>query len=234
MEVKVSIDQFEGPLDLLLTLISRSKINILDIPIADITEQYNAVIKSWAEFDMGAASEYIFMAARLLQIKSRMLLPKPRIEEEEEDPRAELAAQLAQYSVFVHIGQFLEARERATGSELSRDPEYIQGIEDTTVPVFELRMLERTMRGLTEQLFGIPEEKVEHIVLDEYTVEEKKVLIQKRLTQSSGSLVFSSLFGIHAVAQEVVVTLMALLELYKTGSLDFEQLGEGHEIRIFQ
>ena len=115
-ELSLKVSDFEGPLDLLIHLIEKDKIDIYDIPIAEITEQYIAYLSAMAEFDMEIASEFLVMAATLLQIKSRMLLPKPAPEtdEDEADPRTMLVEMLIEYRrIKACAAQLLEMKEQA-------------------------------------------------------------------------------------------------------------------------
>ena len=130
----IHVGDFEGPLDLLLHLIAQRKIDILDLPIAEITGQYLEVIRGWKAFDMDVASEFVLMAARLLEIKSRMMLPRLKIESEEEDPRAELAAQLLAYAAVKQIAVWLIDREETEARSFTRDPEYFPDPGETEPP----------------------------------------------------------------------------------------------------
>ena len=123
---EVSLEKFEGPLDLLIHLIQKNKIDIYDIPIAEITNQYLAHIEKWRELDMEVASEFVVMASKLLEIKSRMLLPRAKDEEEdEEDLKEKLVRQLIEYKIFKNISTYLEERECAELHAVYKDPEYI-------------------------------------------------------------------------------------------------------------
>ena len=111
-DLSLKLTAFEGPLDLLLHLIERDKVDIYDIPIAAVTEQYIRYLRSMSEFDMEVASEFLVMAATLIDIKSRMLLPAEEEEEEdEEDPRSELVRRLLEYKMYKLMAQELEERE---------------------------------------------------------------------------------------------------------------------------
>ncbi|MEF9919166.1 MAG: segregation/condensation protein A, partial [Eubacterium sp.] len=137
MSYAVSLKKFEGPLDLLIHLIQKNKIDIYDIPIAEITEEYLKHITTWRDLDMEVASEFVVMAARLLEIKSGMLLPRVKTEEEsEEDLREKLVKQLIEYKVFKNISAFLERREQSERHAFYKDPEYIPEItEDVEIEI---------------------------------------------------------------------------------------------------
>ena len=120
MTVKLQV--FEGPLDLLLHLLEKNKVNIYDIPIVEITRQYMEYIREMQRHDLNVVSEFLVMAATLLDIKSKMLLPKQETEEEEEDPRAELVQQLLEYKMYKCISYELKDRQMDAGKILFREP----------------------------------------------------------------------------------------------------------------
>jgi segregation and condensation protein A len=132
MSINIKLDVFEGPLDLLLHLIKKAEVDIYNIPIAEITEQYLEYLKAMEELDLEIASEFIVMAATLLEIKSKMLLPKPKINEEEaadQDPRIELVEKLVEYKKFKEFANFL--REITQDYELYfKEPEVIDDIKE--------------------------------------------------------------------------------------------------------
>lgn len=228
----IHVGDFEGPLDLLLHLIAQRKIDILDLPIAEITGQYLEVIRGWKAFDMDVASEFVLMAARLLEIKSRMMLPRLKIESEEEDPRAELAAQLLAYAAVKQIAVWLIDREETEARSFTRDPEYFPDPGETEPPEFELDALRSAIRRLLER--GRDSGPApERIVLEEFTVDEKKLLLRESLKEG-GCVLFHSLFLSHRARspEEVAVTLLAVLEMFKTGEIDFSQEGLHSDIRI--
>lgn len=224
MAAAIHIDQFEGPLDLLLHLIEDNKVDILDIPIAHITAQYNEIIAGWARFDMDDVSDYLLMAARLMQIKSQMLLPQPRAQQSE-DPRAELAAQLAQYAVFKRVSAYLQEREAAFLKTCAKDPEYLPELK-TPPPEIVPAALSRAMRVMLEREHDVP--RPQPILMDAYSVEEQKERIC-RVLQRHASVAFEGLFEEKSSAQKIIVTLLAVLELYKLEKIDFTQ-DENHDI----
>ena len=120
MELTVKLQVFEGPLDLLLYLLEKNKVNIYDIPIVEITEQYMEYIREMKRQDLEVLSEFLVMAATLVDIKSRMLLPSnPDREEEEEDPRAELVQQLLEYKMYKCMANELTDRQMDAGRDMN-------------------------------------------------------------------------------------------------------------------
>ena len=122
MEMTVKLQVFEGPLDLLLHLLDKNKVNIYDIPIVEITRQYMEYIQEMRKHDLNVVSEFLVMAATLLDIKSKMLLPKQESEEEEEDPRAELVQQLLEYKMYKCISYELKDRQMDAEKFLFKEP----------------------------------------------------------------------------------------------------------------
>ena len=219
----VSLEKFEGPLDLLIHLIQKNKIDIYDIPIAEITNQYLAHIEKWRELDMEVASEFIVMASKLLEIKSQMLLPRAKTEEEsEEDLKEKLVRQLIEYKIFKSVSDYLEKREQAELGAVYKDPEYIPEI--STISEIELSPtdLEKTFA----RIFAFYSDDItfrdysEEIVREVYTVEEKIAFINEQFEmRQRKELHFSELFYRRVSRSEVVVTFMAILEMYKINTV---------------
>lgn len=213
----VHLANFEGPLDLLLHLIRREEMNIYDIPIARITEQYLAAIQDLADLDLDRASEFLVMAATLLRIKSQMLLPKPpRITAEEEEPaeeedlRAALVRQLVAYSRFKEAAELLRERER----EMLRV--YTRGLfveEPAGPPALEGIDLADLVRAFQEILKE--EWNWREVPREEIPLREKIREIRFRLARAAGGVRFRDLFSRGGSRLEVVVTFLALLELMR-------------------
>ncbi|MBS6342073.1 MAG: segregation/condensation protein A, partial [Eubacterium limosum] len=173
---EVSLEKFEGPLDLLIHLIQKNKIDIYDIPIAEITNQYLAPIEKWRELDMEVASEFVVMASKLLEIKSRMLLPRAKDEEEdEEDLKEKLVRQLIEYKIFKNISSYLEERECAELHAVYKDPEYIPAINQDA----EVEINPEDIFKAYSNIFSLYSDEIEfkdfsqEIVREVFTVEEK-------------------------------------------------------------
>ena len=154
MGIPVKLDAFEGPLDLLLHLIEKNKIDIYDIPIVEITNQYMEYIRAMEQEDLNVMSEFLLMAATLLDIKCRMLLPREVNEEgEEEDPRQELVEQLLQYKMYKYMS--LELKDRQVEGELIffREPDIPQEVEEYIEPVNLDELLSGVTLGRLNQVF---------------------------------------------------------------------------------
>ncbi|MDD3306182.1 MAG: segregation/condensation protein A [Acetobacterium sp.] len=223
MAYAVSLETYEGPLDLLINLIQKNKIDIYNIPIAKITNQYLLQIRTWQDMDMDVASEFVVMAARLLEIKAKALLPKN--EDEQEDPenlQAKLVRQLVEYKIFKEISHYFKTREQIELCAIYRDPEYIpQNIEEIPL-VIDPYALEQCFKQL---LFQKEEElealaPAQKIIRELFNIEEKIAEITEILVQAGvDGVSFSELLRPEITREEVVVTLQALLEMVKTSGL---------------
>ncbi|OTA41328.1 MAG: hypothetical protein A6D92_07685 [Symbiobacterium thermophilum] len=214
----VHLANFEGPLDLLLHLIRREEMNIYDIPIARITEQYLAAIQDLADLDLDRASEFLVMAATLLRIKSQMLLPKPprppadgeAAEEPEEDPRAALVQQLVTYSRFKEAAEFLREREREMLRVYTRGLFLEQPAGPPALEGIDLADLVRAFQEVLREEWNWRE-----VPRAEIPLREKIREIRFRVARSPGGIRFRDLFTRGCSRLEVVVTFLALLELMR-------------------
>jgi segregation and condensation protein A len=219
---RVQLEIFEGPLDLLLHLIKKNEVSITDIPIATITEQYLATLEVMQTFNLDVAGEFLVMAATLIHIKSRMLLPMADDEDDEEegtDPREELVRRLLEYQRFKDAADQLERRELLTRDVFVRSvapAEAIPAPGFRDVSVFEL------LTALKRVLDRLPKDAVHEVMLEKITVREKMTLLLDQL-RTQRKILFESLFAEVTTRMEVVVTFLAMLELVKVRA-----------IRIFQ
>ncbi len=217
MSYKVKLDIFEGPLDLLLYLIKKSEFDIFDIPIAVITEQYLEYIKLMKELNLDVAGEFLVMAATLMQIKSKMLLPsggEGEDEEEQEDPRAELVRRLLEYQQYKEAASQLQEGELLERDVFARKftPEELKeqiGTE-TLIEASTYDLVEAFRRILKE----VPEDLVHEITLDRLSVAEKIHQLLDMLTAAK-SLTFQSLFTPVSSRSEIIITFLAILELMR-------------------
>ncbi len=233
MSYHIRLAQFEGPLDLLLHLIRRDKINIYDIPISHITREYLAQIEILKELELDLAGEFFVMAATLMRIKAQMLLPRrAEDEQEEEDPREELVRNLIEYRKFKEAAQQLSEKEDIRRRLFTRPPVKLpkepvcdadHGME---VSVFDLvDAFKKVMEDLKKQI-------TYRIEREEFTIEEKVTLISKMLTDKS-ELLFTELFAGICKRLEVIVTFLAMLEMIKSGQLLARQMSTGSDIWLY-
>ena len=235
-EYKVRLEVFEGPLDLLLYLIKKEEVDIYDIPIERITTQYMEYLQLMRMLDLTIAGEFIVMAATLMMIKSRMLLPvdeRPDLEEEEDDPRWELVRQLVEYKKFKEAARHLEEKEftqanvfrRGQEPAMPEEPETGLGIGD--VSLFDL------ISSLSQALRRIKVEELGEIFAEQFTVADKIEYVLN-LVRQQGQVRFSSLFAELATRHEIVCTFLALLELIRLRQVAASQAGDFGEIVIVQ
>ena len=232
----VSLKQFDGPLDLLLTLISSAKLDIQDIFVSEITEQYLESMKLVDELDMDSASEFLQMAATLLEIKSRAMLPKPPKPEEEGalSPEEELIRQLTEYKQFKEISARMHQLEEEARALLTKLPEEYPlpppSIEITGLTLEKLakafkKVLERAEAA--EQSESMAQREIRR---DSFTVAGCMVRISRRL--KSGSCRFSEFFAEDYSREEVITMFLAILELARLNRLHVEQEDPYDEISL--
>ncbi len=233
MPVRVRLKQFDGPLDLLLHLIGKAKIDLKDIFVSEITEQYIETVRSAPDFDMDEASEFIAMAATLVEIKSRHLLPKPP-KPDEEDPEQALLERLIAYKQFKESARGMVEFEQSALRVFGKLPEEFP----LPPPTFEIDGL--TITALWEALLRVqnraPREEREvdfrlrDIRRDVYTVEGCMEAIESRL--STGAARFGELLSPNPDREEVVTLFIALLELLKLGKAHVRQNGSFDEMTL--
>lgn len=234
MAIPVKLEVFEGPLDLLLHLIDKNKIDIYDIPIVEITEQYLEYIRQMESSDMNVMSEFLVMAATLIDIKCRMLLPKEVNEEgEEEDPRAELVQKLLEYKMYKYMS--FELRDRQVDAERNmyrvqklpeevaayRQPiDYGELIGDMTLNKlheifkFILRKQEDKIDPIRSQYGNIEKEEVDM---------DAKALFVEAYAREHKSFSFRRLLEKQSSKMELIVTFLIILELMKIGKISISQ-----------
>ena len=218
--LEVFLEAFEGPLDLLLYLIRRQNLDVLDIPIADITRQYMEYIQLMEELDLELAGEYLLMAAMLAEIKSRMLLPRSQLDaEEEDDPRAELVRRLQEYERFKRAAEDIDRLDR-----LDRDV-YQASAELTNRQV--IRLLPEVT--LQEMLVAFKDVVQRATMFERLHVQRETLSVRQRMSdvlamlEDSGLVEFVKLFHTEEGRLGVCVTFAALLELLREGLIDVVQ-----------
>lgn len=228
MSYKVKLEIFEGPLDLLLYLVKQNHFEIATIPIADITDQYLRYMEIMQALDLEIAGEFLVMAATLMQIKSRSLLPPETLtpeEAEEPDPAQELIARLLEYQRFKQAAELLSGLEKGRLTQFTRPaaangeegPDLAPAEELVEASLFDLlTAFSQFMEG------GIPRDLVHEIAKDEFTVEEK-VKFLRELVEGCQRLNLNELFGKAASKVEVVATFLALLELIRQKAIAVRQ-----------
>lgn len=220
---KVKLPVFEGPLDLLLHLIRENEIDIYDIPIAEVTRQYLEYLAIMESMDLEIAGEWLVMAATLLEIKSRMLLPreKPIKQDDEEDsldPRMELVERLIEYERFKSAADIFKEREEL------RSKTFFHGsveLQFDLKPTFSLENItpEDLLGALQSVLAEVDGEPVTTLQRRKITVRMRIRELWYRIQETAGQLTFKDLFEDDRTAAQVVITFLALLELLKSGRI---------------
>ena len=216
-DYKVSLEVFEGPLDLLLYLIKKDEVDIYDIPIGRITDQYMEYLSLMKVLDLNIAGDFIVMSATLMLIKSRMLLPaeerREMDEEEEDDPRWDLVRQLVEYKKFKDAADHLEDLELLQENVFSRESGHVElgappEVDLKDASIFDL------ISALNEALDRVQEENLQEIFAEEFTVSQKVSYIVENL-KITKRLSITDLFTGMVSRQEIVCTFLAVLELIK-------------------
>jgi segregation and condensation protein A len=243
MSYKIKIDAFEGPLDLLLHLINRLEIDIYDIPVAEITEQYVAYIHTMKELELDIASEFLVMAATLLAIKSKMLLPKHEEEWDEEedeflmgeDPRDELVTQLLEYKKYKEAADEFKNMEAERALLFTKPPidlsPYTEDVkierQDLDISLYD--MLSAFQKLMRRKKLKKPLQT--RITRQEITIDKRIQELKDYLKEKREKVLFTSLFETEEKAQ-LVVTFLAVLELMKQNQVQVEQTNNFEDIFI--
>ena len=243
MGIPVKLEVFEGPLDLLLHLIDKNKVDIYDIPIVEITNQYMDYIKEMQQKDMNIMSEFLLMAATLLDIKCRMLLPAEVNEEgEEEDPRAELVEQLLQYKMYKYMSYELKDRQMDGALIMYKEMTLPDEVKEYQAPVDLDELLDGMSLARLNEIFKDvmkrQHDKIDpvrstfgKIEKEEITVEEKVDFLNDYIRKNK-KFSFRDLLTKQKSKMQTVVTFLAILELMKIGSIRVEQEHIGDDILI--
>lgn len=234
MEIAYKLNVFEGPLDLLLHLIEKNKVDIYDIPIVTITEQYLAYVSEMQEQDMDVMSEFLVMAGTLLQIKSKMLLPREETEEEEEeDPRAELVRRLLEYKMYKYAALELKDMELDASHNLYKKPTIPKEVEEYREEVDPAELVDGlTLSKLNDIFQSIMRKQVDKIdpIRSKFgTIEKEEINIEERMVQireevrGLKGINFRTLLETQPTRMNIIITFMSILELMKVGAITIRQ-----------
>jgi segregation and condensation protein A len=230
----IQTSAYEGPLDLLLSLIIKNEVDIYDIPIFEITEQYMQYIYCMNEMNIEVASEFIVMAAKLIEIKSKMLLPKSEDDEEQPDPREELMLRLLEYKLFKSLGEEIKCYEPSYQSILTREPFFFAETADNYSDIeINTMILTCAMRSVLAKR-GIAQEAS----FDTYTLETERYTLEERTAQIieqielKGTLRFFALAEDCMTKKDLIVTFLAILELLKLNAITLLQTHNFDDIII--
>lgn len=243
MRLTVKLQVFEGPLDLLLHLLDKNKVNIYDIPIVEITAQYLEYIEEMKRSDLNIMSEFLVMAATLIDIKSRMLLPAPETgEEETEDPRTELVQQLLEYKMYKCMAYELRDRQIDAQRVLFKEPTIPEEVAEYEQPVDMKELIsDLTLTKLNDIFKSIMKKQVEKIdpvrsrfgkiEKEEVSLADKMNRLEQYCTVHS-RFSFRSLLEVQSSKMEIIVTFLAILELMKMGKIFITQNDTFDDIHI--
>ena len=234
MGISYKLENFEGPLDLLLHLIDKNKVSIYDIPIVTITEQYLEYVSNMETQDLNVVSEFLVMAATLIDIKSKLLLPAEETEEEdEEDPRAELVRRLLEYKTYKYMARELEELEEDAERQFYKEPTIPKEVAKYEPPV----ELDSLLSGLTlarlqeifESVMKRREDKIDPVRSSFGTIKREPVSLEQKIgsvlkfVRREKNCSFRQMLEREAGRVEVVVTFLAVLELMKIGKIRLSQ-----------
>ena len=234
MAIPVKLEVFEGPLDLLLHLIDKNKVDIYDIPIVEITEHYLEYIKQLQQSDMNIMSEFLVMAATLIDIKCRMLLPKEVNEEgEEEDPRAELVQKLLEYKMYKYMSFELRDRQVDAAKSMYREQSLPEEVAAYKKPLdYEELIGDMNLNKLHEIFKSIvrkQEDKIDPIrsqygnIVKEEIDMDMKTLYVEAFAREHKNFSFRNLLEKQSSKMEMIVTFLIILEMMKTGKIFISQ-----------
>ena len=232
-EYKIRLDVFEGPLDLLLYLIKKEELDIHDIPIERVTSQYVQYLELMKMLDLNIAGEFLVMAATLMMIKSRMLLPvedRPELEEEEDDPRWDLIRQLVEYKKFKDAALHLEALEVRREDIFGRDDVEATLDKDVEISLRDVGIFD-LISAFQDALKKVPTEELREIFAERFTVAEK-IEVLREMLRIHPSLSLSEVFASMRSRYEMVCMFLALLELIRMREATATQKGTYGEIVV--
>lgn len=233
MDLKVKLQVFEGPLDLLLHLLEKNKVNIYDIPIVEITSQYMEYISEMKRQDLNIVSEFLVMAATLLDIKSRMLLPKEEKEQEEEDPRAELVQRLLEYKMYKCMSYELKDLQVDAQRVLFKEATIPEEVRKYEEPVDLQELLSgvtlKKLNAIFKSIMRRREDKIDPIRSRFGKIEKEEVSLEERMEYleqyalTHRTFRFRGILEAQSTKMEIIVTFLSVLELMKTGKIRISQ-----------
>lgn len=234
---EVKLDAFNGPLDLLLHLIQKYEIDIYDIPMKSLTEQYMQYIHAMKQLEINGASEYLVMASELLMIKSKLLLPQQEMDEEiVEDPREELVGRLIEYQNYKQYTELLNDMKKERELYFTKHPTDLSHLEkdatwdaNQTIDLTELIVAYQRVRNRV----AINTPKSVEITKESFTIQQATEKVSLQL-QKQSSFNFFSLFTFHEPIEQVVTHFLAILEMSKSGLINIEQSKNFDDINIIR
>jgi|TARA_B110000438_G_scaffold36886_2_gene36647 segregation and condensation protein A len=235
MSYRIQLENFEGPMDLLLYFIRRDELDIYDIPISKITKEFIETIEEWKKVNMAIAGEFIVMASTLMRVKARMMIPRPELDDEGEviDPRAELMNQLIDYKRFRDVAEMLEMmsikRSQVTPRQFEQEILEIEG-NDLGSILHDVSLYDLA-RVFKEAMENRPVISQFELSREPIRLEEQKEFIFKHF-DGEGRLRFSTLIDKLATRMELIVTFLAVLDMVRDGTCTFDQSSTFGDIEL--
>jgi len=233
----IRLENFEGPFDLLLTLISRRQMDVTEVALSQVTDEFLSYLNAATEWDLGQATEFLVVAATLLDLKTARLLPSAEVEDEEDlallEARDLLFARLLQYRAYKMAAAYLGELERAAAHRHGRcvelEPEFAELMPPVLIGVPPSRLAELAANALKPK--PVPVVSVEHVHAPKVSVREQMAILRDRLRRA-GAATFRTLVADCGSTLEVVGRFLALLELYREGAIAFDQVAALAELRV--
>jgi segregation and condensation protein A len=233
----VRLENFEGPFDLLLTLISRRQLDVTEVALSKVTDEFLSYLTAAGEWDLGQATEFLVIASTLLDLKAARLLPAGDVEDEEDlallEARDLLFARLLQYRAYklaaAYLAELERAQSRRHGRSADLEPRFAQLLPDILIGVTPVRFAALAAAALAPK--PVHELRIDHVHVPRVSVREHMLLIRERLRQR-GAATFRAVVADCQNTLEVVARFLALLELYRDGAVAFDQAAALAELRI--
>ncbi|MDP9117121.1 MAG: segregation/condensation protein A [Actinomycetota bacterium] len=234
---RVRLDNFEGPFDLLLSLITRRQMDVTEVALSQVTDEFIAHLSASVDWDLGQATEFLVVASTLLDLKAARLLPAAEVEDDEDlallEARDLLFARLLQYRAYklaaAYLGELERAQARRHGRAVELEPEFAQLLPEVLIGIGVARLAALAALALVPK--PVPVVLTDHVHSPQVSVREHMLIMRERL-RSHGSLTFRSLVAGCASTLEVVARFLGLLELYRDGTVAFDQAAALAELRV--
>ncbi len=234
---RVRLDNFEGPFDLLLSLITRRQMDVTEVALSQVTDEFIAYLAASATWDLGQATEFLVVASTLLDLKAARLLPSTDVEDEEDlallEARDLLFARLLQYRAYklaaAYLGELERAQARRHGRSVELEAQFAQLLPEVMIGITPARLAAIAAAALTPK--PVPVVMTDHVHTQRVSVREHMAVIRERLRRQ-GALTFRSLVAECTTTLEVVARFLGLLELYREGLIAFDQAAALAELRV--
>lgn len=230
----IDIEEYRGPMDLLLHLINKNEIDIYDIPVNRITEEFISHMEAMDLIDLDQASDFLYMASSLLELKSKLLLPKPELEEDQEDPRDDLVKRLVEYKRFKEISAILKDQELEASRVYFKPREEISPVkEDMGLEDLKLEDLIKSLQLIAKRKTLVRNsEPTDLIEREEFSLEDAKEVITNKLSKNK-EFNFSDLISEETSIDQLVTYFLCILEMVKIKTIKIYQEEDFSDIRIF-